>query len=72
LVGAHIENFPYFIKFNKIYGSFYAANNIFTNLDGFPKEVNGDLSIYSDQPKAKKWKENEIRKRVKVKGTVWN
>jgi len=72
LVGAHIEDFPYFIKFNKIYGSFYVANNKFTNLKGFPKEVDGDLSIYSEVLGAKKWKEFEIRKVVKVKGTVWN
>ena len=72
LVGAHIENFPYFIRFNRIYGSFYVANNIFTSLDGFPKEVDGDLSIYSDQKGSKKWKENEIRKVVKVRGTIWN
>jgi hypothetical protein len=72
LVGAHIEDFPYFIRFNKIYGSFYVANNKFTNLNGFPKEVEGDLSIYSNVPGAKKWKENEIRKNIKVKGTIWN
>jgi hypothetical protein len=72
LVGAHINNFPYFIHFNKIYGGFYVAHNIFTNLRGFPKEVDGDFSIYSAQPGAKKWKESEIRKRVKVKGTIWN
>jgi hypothetical protein len=72
LVGAHIEDFPYFIKFNKIYGSFYVANNIFTKLDGFPKEVDGDLSIYSDQKGSKKWKESEVRKIVKVKGNIWN
>jgi hypothetical protein len=72
LVGAHIENFPYFIRFNRIYGSFYAANNKFTKLDGFPKIVDGDLSIYSDQQGSKKWKESEIRKVVKVKGNIWN
>jgi len=72
LVGAHVENFPYFIRFNRIYGSFYVANNKFTNLDGFPKEVDGDLSIYSSEPGAKKWKESDIRKKVKVKGNIWN
>jgi hypothetical protein len=72
LVEAHIENFPYFIKFNKIYGGFYVANNIFTSLEGFPKEVDGDLSIYSNQPGAKKWKESDLRKRIKVKGNIWN
>jgi hypothetical protein len=72
LVGAHIENFPYFIRFNRIYGSFYVANNIFTNLNGFPKEVDGDLNIYSNVKGAKKWKESDIRKVVKVKGNIWN
>jgi hypothetical protein len=71
-VGAHIENFPYFIRFNRIYGSFYVANNNFTDLQGFPKEVDGDLSIYSEVKGAKKWKESDIRKKIKIKGTVWN
>ena len=72
LVDCNINNFPYFIKFKIIYGGFYVAQNIFTKLDGFPKEVKGDLSIYSSYPGSKKWKEDEIRKKIKVLGTVWN
>ena len=64
-----LESLPPFIRFNIAYGSFYAANNKFTSLDGFPKEIRGDFSIYGT---SKKWKENEIRKRIKITGTVWN
>ena len=64
-----LESLPPFIRFNIAYGSFYAANNKFTSLEGFPKEVRGDFSIYGT---SKKWKENEIRKRIKITGTVWN
>ncbi len=60
---------PDFIRFNIAYGGFYAANNYFTSLEGFPKEVYGDFSIYGGP---RKWKENEIRKYIKINGTIWN
>jgi len=69
IVGLGMEKFPKFIIFNIAYDSFYAANNHFTSLRGFPKEIYGDLSIYGGPCK---WKENEIRKYIKVHGTIWN
>jgi hypothetical protein len=68
----NIEDFPYFIKFGTIFGSFYVSQNIFTSLKGFPKVINGDISIYSNKPGARKWKENELRRKIKIQGKVWN
>jgi hypothetical protein len=63
------DKLPDFIKFNIAHASFYAANNYFTSLEGFPKDIYGDFSIYGGP---RKWKENEIREYIKVLGTIWN
>ena len=67
-----LTKFPDFIHFDTIMGSFYAANNNFSSLDGFPKIIEGDFSIYSEIHGVKKWKESDIRRRITVKGTIWN
>jgi len=78
LVGIDIEELPEFIKFNEVMGGFYAGGNPWISLNGFPKEVYGDLQINSPSSpikpheKVRKFKENIIRKLIKVHGKVWN
>lgn len=78
LVGLDLEELPSFIKFNKIVGGFYAGGNPWHSLHGFPKEVHGDLQINSPSSpispglKILKFKNNIIRKLIKVNGKIWN
>jgi len=77
LVGEELEELPEFIKFNKIYGGFYAGGNNWKNLEGFPKEVLGDFQLRSPSAPAfynivKRFKEEKIRKLIKIHGKVYN
>ena len=72
IVGMFLTELPSYINFNIAYANFYAAHNHFTSLEGFPKEIKGDFSIYSEHQKDKLWKEDYIRERIKIDGTVWN
>ena len=73
LKGLDLEELPEHINFNEIDGGFYAGNNPWLSLRGFPKIVRGDLQIKSPPSLGgKKFKENEIRKLIKVYGEVWN
>ena len=72
IVGMQLTELPPWINFNIAYANFYAAHNHFTSLEGFPKEVKGDFSIYSEHQKDKLWKEDYIRERIKIDGTIWN
>lgn len=67
-----LTELPNFIRFDTIMGSFYAANNNFSSLDGFPKLIEGDFSIYSEIHGVKRWRESDIRRRITIKGTIWN
>ncbi|MDD5649227.1 MAG: hypothetical protein PHF86_02235 [Candidatus Nanoarchaeia archaeon] len=75
LSGLGLEELPEYINFNKVYKNFYAKHNNWKSLKGFPKEVLGDFSIYPKPSggiiSKSKWLENEIRKKIKVNGTVW-
>ena len=75
LSGLGLEELPEYINFNKVYKNFYAKHNNWKTLRGFPKEVSGDFSIYPEPSKGiiskSRWLENEIRKKIKVDGTVW-
>lgn len=80
IVAKQLEELPKYINFNKIHGGFYAAHNKWKTLRGFPKEVSGDLSVYSEHEKgsgssglgAKKWKDFEIRSKTKIYGELYN
>lgn len=69
-----IEKLPYFINFSKVYGDFYAAGNDWTSLNGFPKEIFGDFQIKFSNDIFHKtlFTEIEIKKNIKVHGTIWN
>jgi hypothetical protein len=69
IVGKGLSELPEFINFNLVKGGFYAANNSFESLRGFPKEVRGDFSIYGGP---KKWKDWQIRATIKVLGNLYN
>lgn len=76
LVGQEMEELPDFIKFNKIYGGFYAGGNNWISLNGFPEEIEGDLQLRS--PAAypffadmKRITEEEIKKLIKVHGKIY-
>ena len=80
IVANQLEELPEYINFGKINGSFYAAHNKWKSLRGFPKEVNGDLSLYSEHEEGqgvsglavKKWKDFEVRSKVKIHGELYN
>ena len=77
LTGEELEELPEFIKFGKIWGGFYAGGNPWQSLEGFPKEVKGDLQINSIanilevgevNPKINK---KLIEKLIKVNGQIF-
>lgn len=75
LVGYGMEELPDFIQFNKIYGGFYAGGNPWQSLRGFPNEIDGDLQINSAAAPSgymKRFTEDEIRKKIKVNGKIYN
>jgi hypothetical protein len=77
LSGLGLEELPEYINFNIAYKSFYGKHNNWKTLRGFPKEIKGDFSIYplpsaKGFPQNSIWSENEIRKKIKVNGTVWS
>jgi hypothetical protein len=74
LVGYGLEQLPEYIQFNIIYGGFYGGGNPWQSLEGFPKEIQGDLQINSPSAPSgymKKFTENEIRKIINVHGGVY-
>ncbi len=77
LVGRDFEVLPEFIKFNIIYGGFYGGGNPWISLKGFPRVIHGDLQISSPSSPVKpgqivlNYKEDIIRKIIKVDGTIW-
>ena len=77
LVGQDFEVLPEFIKFNIIYGGFYAGGNPWISLKGFPRVIHGDLQISSPSSPVKPgqvvlgYREAIIRKIIKVDGTIW-
>ena len=72
MVGMGLIELPHFINFRIAYANFYAAHNRFISLEGFPKEVHGDFSIYSEHQEQKIWKEDEIRSKIEILGTIYN
>jgi len=77
LVDENLEELPEFIKFNEVYGGFYAGGNDWKSLKGFPKKIFGDLQLRSpSSPKffseAKRFKEDYIRKKIKIHGKIYN
>ena len=70
LIGKNLKELPYYIHFNEIYGGFYAGENEFVSLDGFPKEVYDDLSLFANRNK--RWTTTEIKKYVNVLGTIYH
>jgi len=76
LINKKLEQLPVYIKFNKINGGFYAGGNRWKSLKGFPSEVNGDLQIESPSTNTliynkKKFKENYVKKIIKVNGNIY-
>jgi len=77
LIGQELEELPEFIKFNKIWGGFYAGGNPWQSLKGFPNEVYGDLQINSISNFIEnglmnpKINEKSIKKLIKVHGKIW-
>ena len=43
LTNRGLEELPKFVKFNKIYGGFYAGGNNWQSLKGFPNEIKQPL-----------------------------
>jgi hypothetical protein len=77
LVGKDLERLPEYIKFNRVFGGFYAGGNNWQTLRGFPEEINGDLQLKSPSapmihPDMKRFHEDEIRKLIKVYGQIYN
>ena len=75
LIGKGLRNLPDFINFDTIFGGFYAGGNPWQTLDGFPKEIKGDLQLNSPaspSPAMKKFDEDEIRKIIKVNGEIYH
>jgi hypothetical protein len=77
IVDLDITKLPDFIQFNEIFGGFYAAGNAWESLTGFPKKIIGDLQLRSpSSPRhfsdSKRWKENYIRKKIKIHGKIYN
>jgi hypothetical protein len=60
---------PDYIKFNNVYGGFYASGNDFISLEGFPNTVYDDFSLFGN---SKHWKYDEIREKIEIKGTIYN
>lgn len=74
LIGKDLKQFPGYIKFGTIFGSFYAGGNQWESLDGFPDTIEGDLQINSPSLKVyglNKFTENEIRKIINIDGNVY-
>lgn len=74
LVGKNLSKLPDYIKFNTIYGGFYAGRNSWQSLDGFPKKINGDLQLSSPSAPSKNmapFSEEEIRKIINVNGKIY-
>jgi hypothetical protein len=75
IVGLGLEELPEYIKFGIAHKGFYAADNNFKNLNGFPKKIKGDFSIHSNSSSSiipRFWTEDYIRKKIKVYGTIYN
>lgn len=76
LVDKELTEFPEFIKFNHVYGGFYAAGNNWKSLKGFPRIIEGDLQLSSPSHlsglKGEKFSEEEIRNLVKINGVIYN
>lgn len=74
LVDHHLSEFPEFIQFNKIWGGFYVGANAWQSLNGFPREITGDLQINSPSAFSlgiKKFNETEIKKIINVYGEIY-
>ena len=71
-----LKELPSYIKFNRIGGGFYAGGNPWKSLDGFPNEIRGDFQLKSPATPAYYnediFSENEIEKRIKVYGKIYN
>jgi ankyrin repeat protein len=70
LIDKNLNKLPPYIYFNEIYGGFYASENEFISLEGFPKEVFDDLSLFANRNK--RWTTEEIKKQVNVLGTIYH
>lgn len=77
LTERELEELPEFIRFNKIWGGFYAGGNPWQSIRGFPKEVLGDLQINSisnfieDELINPNINIKSVKKLIKVHGKIW-
>jgi len=75
LIEKNLTKLPDYVKFNKIYGGFYAGDNNWESIKGFPNEIFGDLQLNSfsnnHYNKNFKIKYKTINKKIKVHGKIW-
>jgi len=71
IINKDLSELPEFIKFDRIAGSFYAGENHWESLRGFPNEILKDLQIRNGY-RYKKFKKIEINKLINVHGKIWN
>ena len=72
-----MKELPTFIKFDRIYGGFYAAGNDWQTLRGFPNTVDGDLqikspSVFVENDNTAQFLREEVKTYIDVKGIIYN